>query len=88
MSGESTHTTERFGTLVRREDWEETERTRVEWALECASVSSFDNPQVWPENPTWWWWERFTSSLEYDYPDWMWERRAQLGFDEFDGWSA
>lgn len=74
---------ERFGILVRREDWEETERDCVERALEYASTTSYHNPQVWPENPTWWWWERFTTSLETDYPDWKWEQKPEMTLAEF-----
>lgn len=75
--------TERFGTLVCRDGWEESERDRVEQALDCASASSFHNPQVWPDNPTWWWWERFTASLETDYPDWKWDQKPEMTLAEF-----
>lgn len=74
---------ERFGPLVRREDWGETERGAVDGALDYAADMVVLNAHVVGTLPLFYWWEYFDYALLADYPGWKWEREPQLGLGEW-----
>lgn len=71
---------DRFGSLVRREDWELEERRRIDQAI----VEARQWQAIEPHKVDFWttFWE---GVLEVHYPDWKWRRQPQTGLAEFAG---
>lgn len=76
---------DRHRSLIRREDYYETEQRRVDQSLQAAHAASYQNPQLGEDCPPWWFWDRFWASLGVDYPSWGWKTQPQTGLTEFGG---